>query len=61
MKRISIVTAIVFLSLYTFSCTPEVLSEDEYIEYQATEGDDEDVTPVDPDPDPDPLPPKIEG
>jgi len=44
MRKVSIVTVIAFLCLYTVSCTPEVLAEDEYIEVQATEGDDEDVT-----------------
>ena len=43
MKKFSIVTIIALVCLYTISCTPEVLSEDEYIEYLATEGDDEDV------------------
>ena len=43
MRKLRIVTVIAFLCLYTVSCTPEVLSEDEYIELQATEGDDEDV------------------
>jgi hypothetical protein len=59
MRKISIVTVIAFLCLYTISCTPEVLAEDEYIELQATEGDDGDVTP--PPPPPPPLPPGIEG
>lgn len=58
MKKFSIVTIIALVCLYTISCTPEVLSEDEYIEYLATEGDDEDVKPTDTDTDP--LPPKVE-
>lgn len=43
MRKISIVTVIAILCLNTISCTPEVLTEDEHIEVQATEGDDEDV------------------
>ncbi|EDP97177.1 hypothetical protein U8527_02480 [Kordia algicida OT-1] len=57
MRKISIIVAIVFLSLYTVSCTPEVLAEEEYTELQATEGDDGDVTP----PPPPPPPPNVGG
>lgn len=59
MKRISIVTVIAILCLNTISCTPEVLTEDELIELQATEGDDEDVKP--PLPDLPPPPPNVGG
>jgi hypothetical protein len=58
MKKLTIIGAIVFLSLYTVSCTPEALAEEEYIELQGTEGDDEDVKPPPAIP---PPPPNVGG
>jgi hypothetical protein len=57
MKKITIIAAIVFLSVYTVSCTPEVLAEEESIELQTTGGDDGDV----PSPPPPPPPPPNVG
>lgn len=60
MRKLTVIGAIVFLSLYTVSCTPEALAEEEYIELQGTGGDDGDV-PAPPTPPPPPPPPNVGG